>query len=228
MNEYVIEPAGSAVPLCGDPSEGLWTKATTLRIGEHPWVGSDREVSVKSGIPIEATARLLYDEQALYLQYRVVDGHQQATTTELNGQVWTDSCVELFASPVPEDRQRYFNFEANCVGQFRLGFGSDRKSRRTISPELAEAIRIETSVDGSRKEPDPENDEQWWLAAALPFEVLREFTGVDLDHSTGTAWRGNLQCCREDSMPSYAVWSPIDAPAPDFHRPDQFGRLVFG
>lgn len=225
MNEYVIERADGAVALRGDPSDGPWTTAPGLRIDEHPWAGSDGE-SAEDDYPIEARARLLYDERALYLLYEVVDGHQQATTTELNGRVWTDSCVELFASPGSD--ADYFNFEANCVGQFRLGYGPDRERRRTVSPDLAAAVRVETSVDGPRKEPDPENDERWWLAAALPFEVLRAFTGVDVECSAGTTWRGNLQCCREGAAPSFAVWSPIDAPAPDFHRPDQFGRLAFG
>lgn len=226
MNEYYIEFVDGTVPLRGDPMEGLWAEATPIRIDEHPWDGSDGEAPVERDVPIEATARLLHDEQTLYLQYEVVDGHQQATTTELNGRVWTDSCVELFASPAP-DRRHYFNFEANCTGQFRLGFGPDREERRLIPSELAEAVRVETSIDGPRKEPEPGTDERWWLAAALPFDALHTFTDLDFDHSSGTVWRGNFQCCREDSAPSYAVWSPIDAPAPDFHQPDQFGRLVF-
>lgn len=227
MNEYCIEPADEVVPLRGDPTEGPWAEATAIPIEEHPWGGSTREVPAERDVPIEATARLLYDERALYLQYEVVDGHQQATTTELNGRVWTDSCVELFASPTPDDRQHYFNFEANCIGQFRLGFGPNRENRCLVSPDLADTVRVETSVDGPRKEPDPETDERWWLAAALPFDALQGFTRVDFDRSTGTVWRGNLQCCREDSAPSYAVWSSIDAPSPDFHRPNQFGCLVF-
>lgn len=226
MNEYVIERAHGAVALHGDPSDGPWAAANVLHVDERPWAGSAADAG-GGEIPIEATARLLYDERALYVQYAVEDGHQQATTTALNGRVWADSCVELFAAPAPE-RERYVNFEANCVGQFRLGFGPDRETRRTVSPELAPAVRVETSVDGPLKEPDPGSDECWWLATAIPFEALEQFTGVDVERSPGTTWRGNLQCCREDGAPSFAVWSPIDAPAPDFHRPEQFGRLVFG
>lgn len=223
MNEYRIESTDETVPFRGNPTEGPWTKANSIRIDDHPWYG---EAPAERNVPIEATAQLLYDEQALYIQYEVIDGHQQATTTELNGRVWTDSCVELFANPVP-DRRHYFNFEANCTGHFRLGFGPGREDRRLVPPELADAVRVETSVSGPRKEPEPGTDKRWWLAAALPFDALRAFTGLDFDHSSGAVWRGNLQCCREDSAPSYAVWSSIDGPSPDFHRPDQFGRLVF-
>lgn len=224
MTECQIARVGGPVPLVGDPEEGPWPEATPVAVDRHPWAGSE---AVADEYPIAATARLLSDERALYLQYRVTDGHQQATTTERNGEVWTDSCVELFADPAPDEGGGYLNFEANCVGQFRMGFGPGRGSRELVPPGPAEAVRVETSVPGPRTDPDPATDETWWLAAALPFDALASFTGVEIDPRPGDVWRANLQCCREGAAPSFAVWSPVEAPAPDFHRPAQFGRLAF-
>jgi hypothetical protein len=225
MKEYTVERADGPVALSGDPKQREWVAATRLRIERRPWAAS---TATAGAFPIGATAQLLYDECALYVQYRVTDGHQRASATELNGPVWKDSCVELFADPAPDDRASYLNFEANCAGQFLLGVGPGRADRRLASPALADAVRVETSVEGPRKEPDPATDEAWWLAVALPFDALEAFAGEPFDRPPGASWRVNLQCCREGAAPSYAMWSPVDAPDPDFHRPAAFGRLAFG
>lgn len=217
MNTYRIEPADGTVPLSGDPEAGQWSRANRLVIGEYPWSDDDGPA---------ATGRLLYDTDALYLQFRVADDHIQAAEREHNGDVWRDSCVELFASPW-SDRPDYVNFEANCVGQFLLGYGPDRHERRLVDPGATDDFRVETSVSGTRKEPSPE-DESWWLAAALPFETLGDFVGSDVTPSTGTDWRGNAYCCRGEPEPRHVTWSPIDVAEPDFHRPESFGRFTYG
>lgn len=133
------------------------------------------------------TARLLSDRRALYLRYDVADGHQQASTTRLNGRVWTDSCVELFVAPDSERPGQYLNFEANCTGRFLLGYGPVDGERRRISRAIADGIRVETSIDGDGKAPSPD-DERWWLTAVIPFDVLQAFTGSDIAHGEGTVW----------------------------------------
>lgn len=165
-----------------------------------------------------------YDDRALYLHYDVEDGHQQASTTRLNGRVWTDSCVELFAAPDTDGE--YLNFEANCTGQFLLGYGTAVGDRRRISRDLADRIVVETAIDAVRTEPAPDDD-RWWLSAAIPFDVLREFTGGEVAHGEGAVWRGNLQCCRGEPAPAYAMWRSSGTPEPEFHRPEEFGRLRF-
>lgn len=220
VNEYRIErvPEGDSVPLAGDPEAGPWSAASRLEVAEHPW---DPDASG----PV-ATAGLLYDDRALYLQFLVDDDRIRAADRPLNGEVWRDSCVELFASPRPEQRA-YVNFEANCLGQFLVGYGPNREDRRLIESSVAERIRVETSVEGPRKDPAPD-DQGWWLAAALPFEALGEFVGRDVTPGPGTEWRGNAYCCRGEPEPRYVAWAPIDAPDPDFHRPEAFGRFTFG
>lgn len=76
---------------------------------------------------------------------------QLASTTQLNGQVWTDSCVELFAAPDTEETGRYLNFEANCTGHFLLGYGFADGDRRRITRTLVDQIRLETSIGGDRR-----------------------------------------------------------------------------
>jgi hypothetical protein len=215
MKEYTVERADGDVPLAGDVDGTPWDRANAAAIEEYPWdMDADRQ---------PATVRALYDDAALYLQYLVEDAHSAAEATELNGPVWEDSAVECFFGPDP-DRPHYVNFEANCVGTFLMGWGPDREHRERIAAALAEGVRVETSIAGPTKTPSPD-DESWWLAAALPFETLSAFTGREVRPAPGAVWRGNFQ--RLGGGSEHAVWNPIDAPEPDFHRPESFGRFTF-
>lgn len=218
MKRYTIARATDDVPLGGDVAGTQWELATEAAIDICPWNDAESE---------EPTAvRSLYDEEALYLQYHVTDRAIFAGADSLNGPVWEDSCVEFFASPDPERRPHYVNFEANCVGTFLLGFGPHRDERKRITHDEAESVRVRTSVGGPTKVTSSD-DESWWLAAAIPFEALSTFTGVSLQPRSGTVWRGNFFRLGGRSQRLFATWNPVDAPEPDFHRPTDFGRVVF-
>ena len=45
----------------------------------------------------------------------------------------------------------------------------------------------------------------------------------------GSEWRGDMYRCADGtSNPLYNCWSPIGTATPDYHRPEYFGRLIFG
>ncbi len=216
MKQYTIRR--TAVPPGGAIDHAAWNTADVLAIDRFPWHEAGRKQLTR--------ARLLYDDQALYVHFTAEDVHSSARVAELNGPVCTDSCVEVFASVEPDERPHYFNFEANCCGQFHLGFGPDRNERRLIQADLADRIKVATSVAGATKAESPD-DEQWRLVARLPFDVLSEFTGRPVRPRPGDAWRGNLYRCGGETDPQFACWNPIDTSGPDFHRPECFGRLIF-
>lgn len=218
MKRYTIERAREVPPLSGAVAGTPWAGANAAAIDEFPWYAGGKRQG--------ATARVLYDDDALYLQFQVEDAHSYAETTSLNGPVYEDSCVEFFATPEPERRPHYVNVEANCCGTVLVGWGPDREGRELIAPDLAAKLRVETAIEGPTKAESPDDD-SWWLAAALPFEALAAFTGVEIAPTRGTVWRGNFYRCGGRTDPQFAAWSPIDAPEPDYHRPGSFGRLHF-
>lgn len=206
-------------PLDGRVEGSPWERADPLSIDRFPWDTTEHRE--------DTTVRLLYDDRAVYLQFQATADRCSAAVTDLNGPVYEDSCVEFFASPPSVPPDSYFNFEANCVGTFLLGYGTPTDRRRVDAP-LAEAIRVETSVPGpTATGPLPDGADGWWLAAALPFDALGTFAGVAVDPGPGTEWRANLYRCGGEVDPQFAAWAPIDAPEPDFHRPAAFGTLVF-
>ena len=170
MKSYVIRRALEPAALCGDASAGPWRAADVARIDEFPWY--------KGGVKQAAEARVLYDERALYLQFLCEDKHIFAEVTELNGPVSKDSCVEFFATIEPDRRSDYFNIEVNCCGTRLMKWGKERQGRKLITPQEAGRLQIVTSVAGPTKEEAPEDD-GWWAAIAIPFDLLSEFVVQD-------------------------------------------------
>ena len=218
MRKMVVNIASVPVELCGRVAGTSWADARAVRLASFPWYSG--------GTMQSTTARVLYDADALYVQFRCLDKHIFARTTELNGQVCQDSCVEFFATIDPSAGREYFNLEINCCGTFLLGFGPDRWQRQGISPELAGRIQIATSVAGPTKS-ESAGDRSWWAAAAVPLEVLSDLAGRRIRPAAGDIGRGNLYRCGGATDPQYACWNPVGTPRPDYHVPEFFGELHF-
>jgi hypothetical protein len=223
MRTYEIAGCRERVPLVGDVAGTPWEQANELCVDRFNWHDG--------GPKPETTARLLYDDEALSLQFQVEDYDISSTVTELNGPTYADSSVELFADPNPDADSHYFNFEANCCGYFKLAWQEkdweERGIGRDLVPaDLADAIRVETSIDADTREPQPDDD-GWWLAATIPFETLASFTGVDIAPESGTTWRANVYRSGVESPSQKSTWNPMPTPEPDYHSPEFFGRLRF-
>ena len=213
----VIKRCDEPVLLSGQVENTAWSAAEPIGIDVFPWyTGGRRQLT---------TVRALYDEQAIYLQFLCEDRHIWSRATELNGAVWEDSCVEMFAITDPAG-SGYYNLEMNACGQMLMGFGPGRTDRKPITADLASAITLRTSVPGQTKDDSPD-DNGWWLAARVPFETIEAFTGQAAKPSAGSVWRGNFYRCGGKTDSQHACWNPIVNDHPDFHRPEFFGELVF-
>ena len=223
MKEYVVKRADRPVPLSANHEETPWERANQFDVNSFSWH--------EAGPKPRTVGRLLYDADALYLWFDVEDHHIEATVTELNGPTYRDSSVEFFSRPNPESNEKYFNFEANCCGQFKFawqepGWQERGIDRDLISSDLAAGVAVETSVPRETREPK-HDDESWWLAAEIPFSVLTELTGIELAPSKDTCWRANFYRSGVQSDSQKATWNRIEKPDPAYHSPEYFGRLRF-
>jgi hypothetical protein len=213
---YLICRAAGPVRLACD--DEAWAGAERLSIDEYPWYRSGQ----KQGTDVA----LLYDAEALYALFVCEDRHISAAETRPNGNVYLDSCVELFAMPAPDGDGGYFNFEANCCGTAHLGFGPARQGRRLADEPVLRRIRVATSVATPIKS-ESTRDDGWWLAARLPFAAISEFAGFPVAPEPQARWRANFYRCGGKTDPQYACWNTIRWERPDFHRPEFFGELRF-
>jgi hypothetical protein len=171
--------------------------------------------------------KLKYNEDNIYLIFKVKDKYIKAVAKETNEKVWLDSCVEFFFTPGPDTERGYFNFEANCKGVFlfqynlnngaKKGFVSNEDCKKVkISHSLAREVGHETS--------EPEN---WTLEYSIPISILSNYMKVNKPEP-GVSWRANFYKCADNtSHPHWLTWAKVDYPKPKFHLPEFFGRLDF-
>ena len=166
--------------------------------------------------------RMVYGDSALMLQYRVKEQAVRAVAAVDNGEVWKDSCVEMFIKPDRNDL--YYNFEFNCIGVCLLSVGSARAGREMAKPEVLSQIRRKTSLE---RKPFAERKEEtkWELTAVIPFACFFKHPDYSPDGKTA---RANFYKCGDDlTVPHFLSWNPIKADEPDFHRPECFGTVTF-
>jgi len=175
----------------------------------------------------KAEVKIGYDEAAVYVIFRVEDRYVRAVTTEYQGSVCRDSCVEFFFSPSPDVSQGYFNVEMNCGGTVLFNFqrapGKDVvRIPATEYSKIINAHSLPTIVD-----PEITTPVTWTVEYRLPVDVLKKYCPLT-PPAPGVAWRANFyKCADETSHPHWLTWSPVGFPTPQFHLPEFFGELRF-
>jgi hypothetical protein len=171
--------------------------------------------------------RIAYDDDALYLIWKVEDNFILAKRTKNQGEVWKDSCVEFFFTPGRDPGERgYFNLETNCIGAKLLGPHIPGKPE--VEPTAADfaAIASASSLKGPI-EREITRPTTWTLEYRIPLALLEKYAKIDRPQP-GVTWRGNFYKCADDaSHPHWLTWSPVNHPEPSFHLPEFFGVITF-
>ena len=139
-----------------------------------------------------------------------------------DGNVWEDSCCELFISPADDDT--YYNIECNAAGTMLIGFGPKREGRERAPQRVLDTVGRWSSL--GREPFDTRNGAvAWQLCLALPLGAFYRHT---LGSFAGIRAKANVYKCGDKlPRPHFLSFFPIDVAKPDFHRPDFFGDMVF-
>lgn len=163
---------------------------------------------------------LAHNSKCLFLKYNVRESTVLARYRNTNDPVYKDSCVEFFVS-FGED-PAYYNLETNCMGTCLLGYGKSRQDRQLLSKETVAQIRYFANLKVAKTAC---NEKNWQLTMVIPATV---FAKHELSSFTGQKAKANFYKCGDDlPLPHYLAWHPIEAPEPDFHRPEHFGQVTF-
>lgn len=173
--------------------------------------------------------RLLYDEENLYGIFRVEDRYVRCVHTSFQGDVWKDSCVELFVQP--KGAGGYFNFEFNGGGALLASYVTNpaRANGRLqefvpLTPDDGGQIRRFASLPAV-VEPEIAQPLVWCLEFSLPLALLAKYAGP-FGAVKGQIWHANFyKCGNETSHPHWLSWMPL--PERNFHDPSSFGNLLF-
>ncbi|MFN7919962.1 MAG: carbohydrate-binding family 9-like protein [Bryobacteraceae bacterium] len=214
--EYSIYRAASPIAIDGNINEPAWQRAPAASDFIFNWY--------TSGEKEPTTAKLLWDDDNLYVSWRCKDRHISAFETKRHGPVSKDDCVEIFLSPNPAKVRNYYTFEINAIGTMLNRCRTDWwTGPPTWEPE---GVRYRTSFHGMAKKEESDSDSEWSVELAIPFRNF-EHDAAHTPPRDGDEWRLNLQRLGGKTNPQASTWSPIQPPAKSFHTPEAFGKVVF-
>jgi hypothetical protein len=213
LPEYTIRRTADPIVVDGKLDEPSWRAAEPVGPFRSPWYEGDR--------PRATEARMLWDDDYLYVGFVVEDEHITAHLTERDDPVWREDCVEVFVAPDPDNVRIYFNFEFNAIGTML-----DRTSYLDQGLEWnAEGVLVAITHDGTLNDAS-DTDRGWVAEIAIPFQA---FAGAArrLPPHDGDTWRLNLYRLNDESDRQHSVWSHTGTERPSFHEPERFGVVRF-
>ena len=174
-----------------------------------------------------AAAKMMYDEENLYLIFQVKDRFVQCVTLQYNGPVWKDAAVEFFFSPDTDTPGAYFNLEINCGGTALMGYhNTAQKKSIQIDSNDIKKIEIAHSLP-KRVYPEIVDPVTWTIECKIPLRLLEKYATITTP-GRAVAWRANFyKIAEQGSNPHYITWSLVNNPKPNFHLPEFFGVLKF-
>ena len=216
---YKVVKLNQPIQIDANWDKPQWSKVKPLNIDNYLGTMPKFRPSVQ--------AKVMYNEENLFVIFRVHDRYVRCITDTINGPVWEDSCVEFFFSPDTNLPERYFNLEVNCGGTPLFYYQIiPRKERVTIEPEDIKSIEIAHSLP---KIVDPEitGPVTWTIEYRIPLKMLKKYSNLTTP-AKGVVWKANFyKIARITSNPHSITWSVIENNILDFHAPAFFGKLVF-
>ena len=183
-----------------------WNAVPAVTMAHTPWL---------TPCDIEAKAQACHDGENLYVRMEAKEKNIRATLTGPLEQVCSDSCLEFFFAPLADDK-RYFNFEWNLLGALYLGFGAERNTRvRQIVKDVNElfAPNCFKTADG------------WGVEFKVPVSYIQLY--MPEFKLEGEAACNFYKCGDKTDVKHYLAWAPLSSEKPDYHRRQDFAKIVF-
>jgi hypothetical protein len=216
---YKVSRLSGPMKIDGDWQKQEWQKRDSVNI-----------INYMGKIPVfqpVVKAKMMYDDENLYVIFKVNDRYIRCITSDVNGPVWEDSCVEFFFSPDTNFPLRYFNLEVNCGGTPLMHYNIvPGKNKRVLDVSNIKMVEIAHSLP-QIIDPEISDNITWTVEYRIPL-VLPEKHSAVTHPKPGVEWRANFyKIAENNSNPHYITWAPVDNPVPNFHLPEFFGRLKF-
>ena len=234
---YVCYRTASPLNIDGELSEQAWQNV--------PWTNlfGDIEGNKKSQPKYNTKAKMLWDDDYLYIGAYLEDPHVWANLTERDAVIFYDNDFEVFIDP-NGDGHGYYEYEMNAFNTVwdLMLLKPYREGGPAINNWDINGLKSAVNIVGTINQPD-DTDEGWYVEIAFPLAVLHENCG-GIAAKGGNQWRINfsrVQWQTEVINGKYSkvinpetnkhypennwVWSPQGVV--DMHRPETWGFLQF-
>ena len=214
--QYSIQRTVSPINIDGKLDEPAWRDARSMGDFTFNWY--------QSGEKEQTVAKMLWDDENLYVSWYVRDKHISAYEKRRHGPVSKDDCVEIFVAPNPAKAGNYYTWEINAIGTMLNRNKADwYTGGATWEPD---GVEYRATFHGAAKKDEAPEDDHWIVEMKVPF---RNFAR-DAAHTpplAGDEWSLNVNRIGGKTNAQLSSWSPIQPPLKGFHSPEAFGRVVF-
>ena len=164
---------------------------------------------------VQAWAKLCWDETGIHVNLRAKEENIRCQELEPLSPICEDSCLEFFFAPLADDK-RYFNFEWNLLGALYLGFGAERNTRvRQIVKDVNELFAPNCFKTA----------EGWGVEFKIPASYIQLY--MPEFKLEGEAACNFYKCGDKTDVKHYLAWASLSSEKPDYHRRQDFAKIVF-
>ncbi len=229
---YLCRRAASPLVIDGKLDDAAWAAA--------PWTENfiDIEGDAKPLPRFHTRAKMLWNDDYLYIAAELEEPHVWATLTNHDSVIFQDPDFEVFMDPKGET-QPYYEFEMNALNttwDLRLNKPYQDSGKPHDEWEIVGA-KTAVHVNGTLNDPS-DTDQGWTVELAFPWKALSEYARHAGPPKEGEQWRINFSRVEwqitttngayqkvpktpEDNW----VWSPQGVV--DMHRPEMWGVVQF-
>lgn len=201
------------------------------KLDEADWVSAGRTARFVntvdgSNAELRAEARVLWDDDNLYVAFEVADDFVQNTIATRDGHLWEQDAVEIMVDP-DGDGRNYFEMQVSPTGQvFDTRYDTRRQPQPIGHVAWNSGLRAKVDVRGTAN--DDEADQGYTAEIAIPWRAFRAGEPAAAKPEPGQSWKLNFYVM--DTRPGdqgqrSAGWSPTHER--DFHVPSRFGQVTF-
>lgn len=174
------------------------------------------------------TAKLLWDDQYLYVAFICYDSDIWSTYEKFDDPVYAQEAAEIFIDPEGQGKY-YWEIDVsprNVVVDLMIPRAGYQGFARTLMRYNVKGLRTAVKVYGTLDNRQ-DTDEKWTVEMAIPWS---DFKGrkVNVPPKIGDSWRANMfRCERAGPGPEddqFLSWSLSPGV---FHQPKNFGVLTF-
>ncbi len=236
--KYICHRAEEPVEINGIVDKKVWAHA--------PW--TEDFIDISGGIQtlprLKTRAKMLWDEQYLYIAAELEETQLWATLTERESWLFTENDFEVFIDP-DGDSHHYYEFEINPLGTtWDLMLTKPyRDGGIPVSGWDMEGLKTAVRCDGTVNDPRT-GAAGWRCEMALPFKILKECAPQARPPKPQERWRINFLRVQWDLCvvngqyrkeidpktgspfsPHYWAWSPQGLS--NMHYPEMWGYVQF-
>src|SRR5215475_11603676 len=229
---YMCHFAPNGIKVDGNLDDPAWALATwTTDFGDI--VGPSKPTP-----RFRTRAKMLWDDNYLYVAAELEEPHVWATLTNHDSVIFRDPDFEVFIDP-KGSTHNYYEFEINALNtgwDLRLDepyLDHGRPHNEWDIPGLKTAVHVRGTLNNPS-----DKDKGWAVEIAFPWQVLEKYARHPGTPKEGEQWRINFSRVewqisitngiyqRKPGLPEDNwVWSPTGVV--DMHRPEMWGLLQF-